>query len=232
VRAMRTSAVSNRSLRKAITVLPFALGWAMVGPGCSKKEPELQKATASDGVALAAGAKAEIKPNKAPLKCEPGPDGQCAMSPLCSPKCQKVSTPDCVKCEEAGPCAPFVKACEQPHFTPEERQLCFDIQACVQTSNCFDGDTTIGQCYCGKLDTAACLAAPMSGKDAPDGPCRDLILKGFPNATKQTHVLGNLQTRASVSGWALSRLNCQKVGNWNKCSKLCGFAANSPAFPE
>jgi hypothetical protein len=101
---------------------------------------------------------------------------------------------------------------------------------CLQTSNCFDGPaTTLGSCYCGKLPLKQCLAAPWSGPGAPDGVCRDVILKGMPKATKHTHVLGNLTTRVNAAGLALSRLTCQKIGYRRWCANACGFG---PVTPE
>jgi hypothetical protein len=107
-----------------------------------------------------------------------------------------------------------------------DKKLCYDIQTCVLASHCFDGPkTTLGSCYCGDLDTKACLAAPMTGPNAPKGACHDLILKGMSKVTNQSQVLGNLTTRdaAHPAGSALSRFNCQKIGYYKKCADVCGW---------
>lgn len=203
-----------------------ALGWLAIPLACSKKVPEETRGTRPP-----ASAQAVNRPNEAPAKCEPGPDGRCQVSAMCSASCQRVSTPECVKCEAAGDCAPFANLCNAESLSEADRQLCNDILSCVQTTNCFDGSASLGTCYCGKLDTKKCLQAPMKGPGAPDGVCRDLILKGMPDAKVQSHVLGNLTTRAHAAGNALSRANCQKLGNKELCANVCGFGPNSPAFP-
>lgn len=160
----------------------------------------------------------------APAKCEPGPDGKCAASPTCSPDCKPIASPECVKCEAAGDCSIFASNCESPLLSEADKKLCYDITTCVEESRCFVGpQTTLGSCYCGKLDTKACLAAPMTGPGAPAGACHDLILKGMPNAKEQSHVLGNLTTRTQAAGLALSRLNCQKIGYRKTCTDVCGW---------
>jgi hypothetical protein len=208
---MTTSRLLSSSLAKALIVsalLPLALASA-----CSKKENE---------PAAAAAAKEPLKP--APAKCEPGPDGRCQPSPSCSPSCEPIASPDCVKCEASGDCADFANNCESSLLSEADRKICYEITTCVQKSNCFVGPTTTpGSCYCGKLDTKQCLAAPMSGAGAPDGVCRDIILKGMPQAKSQSNVLGNLTTRTQAAGLALSRLNCQKIGFKKTCSEVCGF---------
>jgi hypothetical protein len=131
---------------------------------------------------------------------------------------------DCERCEAAGDCAIFSNNCESPLLSADDRKLCKDITTCVKSSHCFEGSSaTLGSCYCGKLDTKACLAAPMSGPGAPDGACHDLILRGMPNAKTQSNVLGNLTTRTQAAGLALSRLNCQKIGYKQACARVCGW---------
>jgi hypothetical protein len=179
-----------------------------------------------------------VQPAKAgarttPVKCEPGPDGKCKASPLCSPTCQPLVSAECSKCEAAGDCKVFPDNCESPLLSEADKAVCYEILSCVQTSNCFDGaDTTLGSCYCGKLDTKKCLAAPMSGPGAPDGVCHDVILRGMPNAKNQSNVLGNFTTRTHAAGLALSRLNCQKIGYKRQCSEVCGFGPPPPVVPE
>jgi hypothetical protein len=190
---------------------------------CSKKDKEPAAQAAASLVAAA-------KP--APLaKCEPGPDGKCTPSARCSPTCQQIATPECLKCEAAGDCNTFANNCESPLLNAEERAVCYEILSCLETSNCFDGpDTTLGSCYCGKLPLKQCLAAPWSGPGAPDGVCRDVMLKGFPNAKAHAHVLGNMTTRVehAAGAMALSRLNCQKIGYRKLCAKACGFGDIMP----
>ncbi len=203
------------SLTSFALLAVLALG---VAPACSKKDKEPSPAAAVQPSAQAAAAK------PAPAKCDPGPDGKCKPSPSCSPDCQPIATPACAKCEAAGDCSIFANNCESPLLSEPDKKICYDIQTCVETSHCFEGPTTtLGSCYCGKLDTKACLAAPMSGPGAPAGACHDVILKGMPKATAQNHVLGNLTTRDRAAGLALSRFNCQKIGNKKACAAVCGW---------
>jgi hypothetical protein len=209
------------------------VGVFLLLPGaCSKKEKEPEAAPKSQGVAPASSnavlATIDSRPYTPPplAKCEPDAGGKCAPSALCSPDCKPLSNPECVKCEAAGDCAPFATNCENPGLSADEKKTCYDIQACVLSSHCFEGPkTTLGSCYCGDLDTKACLAAPMTGPSAPKGACHDLILRGMPNAKTQAHVLGNLVTRDKEhpAGWALSRFNCQKIGYKKTCADVCGF---------
>jgi hypothetical protein len=203
------------------------LGAILLGASCSKKNEE------PTGAAPAAPASARTQnvPNKAPAKCEPGADGKCQASATCSPQCQRISTPECVECERGGDCEPLIDNCTKDTLSPEEQQICFDVLSCVQTTNCFDGDATLGRCYCGKLPLEQCLQAPFSGPGAPDGVCRDVYLKGMPKATAHSHVLGLLTARVNPTSWALSRLQCQKVNRQGKCAEPCGLSAGSPAFP-
>jgi hypothetical protein len=205
--------------------LPFVVVLSLLGLGlasaCSKKEKEPVPVSAQPAAPSAAAA---VKAPPAPAKCDPGPDGKCKPSPTCSPDCKPIATPDCVKCEAAGDCAQFANNCESPLLSEADKKICYDIQTCVESSHCFEGaKTTLGSCYCGKLDLKACLAAPMTGPGAPAGACHDLILKGMPNAKNQSHVLGNLTTRDRAGGLALSRFNCQKLGYKQTCASVCGW---------
>lgn len=198
----------------------LALASAGLPLGCSKKQAAKQTA----------GAQQPVKPAPPPAKCDPGPDGHCQPSPSCSPTCQLLATPECLKCESEGDCNIFANNCEDPQLSPADRAVCYDILTCLQTTNCFDGPTTtLGSCYCGELPLKQCLAAPWTGPGAPDGVCRDVILKGMPKATEHRHVLGNLTTRVNAAGLALSRLNCQKIGYRRQCANACGFG---PVAPE
>lgn len=182
---------------------------------CSKKE--------SEAALTPARAKAAVT-RVAPTKCEPGTDGKCAPSPTCSPDCKVLATNECVKCEAAGDCSIFANNCENPLLSAEDKQVCYDIQACVQSSHCFEGSkTTLGSCYCGDLNLRECLAKPFTGPDAPKGACHDLILKGMPMAKDHRVVLGNLTTRDRAAGLALSRFNCQKIGYKATCASVCGW---------
>lgn len=193
----------------------------LVFASCSKKEKEPEPKLAQ--TAQAVSAPAPVAPPEPP-KCEPGPDGRCQPSSTCSPDCKPIATPACVKCEASGDCAAFASNCESSLLSEADRKTCYDILTCVQTSGCFVGPkTTLGSCYCGKLKTKECLAAPMSGPGSPDGVCRDLILKGMPSAQTQSQVLGNFTTRTHAAGLALSRLNCQKIGFKKTCTEICGF---------
>jgi len=182
---------------------------------CSKKEKEPERAVTA-GQSAPAATTASRMPPPAFAKCEP--------SPSCSPDCKPLANPECVKCEAGGDCSVFAHNCESPLLSDADKKICYEITTCVESSHCFEGpDTTPGSCYCGKLDTKACLAAPMTGPGAPAGACHDLILKGLKNPTKQSHVLGNLTTRDRPTGLALSRLNCQKIGYNKKCAGVCGW---------
>jgi hypothetical protein len=204
-----------------------AVTLSLVPLACSKK-PEPAGAAAQASSTAAAAAKPAPQP---PVTCEAGADGRCAPSPSCSPTCQQIATPECLKCEASGDCNIFADNCESPLLTPGERATCYEIVSCVQSTNCFDGpNATLGSCYCGKLPLKQCLAAPMVGPGAPDGVCHDIILKGMPNARVQSHVLGNLTTRVehAAAGLALSRLNCQKIGFRKQCASVCGFGDITP----
>ena len=166
----------------------------------------------------------------APLKCEAGPDGHCKASASCSPTCQQVATPDCIACEETGDCFEFVNNCTDPALSEAEQALCYDLMSCVQTSNCFDDKGSLGSCYCGSLPLQQCLKAPMTGVGAPDGVCRELILRGMPQATTQQQVLALMTMKKHPTGHALSRLQCQKVGVSSMCSERCGFG--KPTGPK
>jgi hypothetical protein len=116
-------------------------------------------------------------------------------------------------------------------LTPEERGVCYEIISCFQRTSCFDGPTTtLGSCYCGKLSLKECLAAPWLGPGSPDGACRDVMRKGMPNATKHSHVLGNMTTRVehAAAAMALSRMNCQKIGFRKQCASVCGYGDIKP----
>jgi len=203
-------------LRSFAQGLSFSWLAFLLTSACSKKEQEPQAAAAAPESVKAAPV--------ALAKCEPGRDGRCPPSPLCSPDCQPLASPECVKCEASGDCSVFANNCENPLLSEADRKTCYEITTCIEKTHCFVGPTTTpGSCYCGKLGTKECLAAPMSGPGAPDGVCRDVILKGMPNAKSQSNVLGNLTTRSQAAGLAISRLNCQKIGFKKTCSEVCGF---------
>jgi hypothetical protein len=198
--------------------------WSALPLGCSKKDGEdAQHAATVMSVKPAAP--------QPPVKCEPGADGKCTPSPSCSPTCEQIASPECVKCEASGDCDLFANNCESPLLTPEERAVCYEIISCFHRTSCFDGPTTtLGSCYCGKLPLKECLAAPWTGAGAPDGACRDVMLKGMPKATKHSHVLGNMTTRVehAAGAMALSRMNCQKIGFRKQCASACGFGDIKP----
>lgn len=203
-------------------VLLLAIAW-LGAVGCSKSD----EAKSADTKAVATAP----KPGTEAPKCTAGTDGQCPASATCSPTCQAVATPECVACEAAGDCYEFSDNCNNPSLAPADRAICYDLLACIQTSNCFDGNTSLGACYCGSLDHEKCLKAPMSGPGAPDGACHDLILKGTPNATSQAQVLGLFTVMNHAAAFALSRVNCQKIAAAGACSLKCGFGPPTPVTP-
>jgi len=157
---------------------------------------------------------------------------------LCSNSCTKISTPACLACENAGDCIESINNClgvDAP-FTAAQQAACFAVLSCVQKNNCADGTASLGACYCGALDTAACGAAPFTGAGSPNGACVAQFKAGFPTLTSNQDILGALYTTEFPGGAALKRLNCQKVAvnnqNGNKtCEEDCGFKTGGPAFP-
>jgi hypothetical protein len=222
-----TDSLSFRRCLLGLRLPVLALvGWSFGLPGCSKSD----EAKSADS-APTASAQQAIVPNLVALKCDAGPDGKCAASAGCSPTCQQVASAECIACEEAADCAEFVNNCTAPALSEADQALCFDLLSCIQTSNCFDGSASLGSCYCGKLPLQQCLKAPMTGKGAPDGACRELILKGTPKATTQHQVLGLLTTLDHPAAYALARAQCQKVGVRGSCAEKCGFGAVAPSPP-
>lgn len=205
--------------------------WSLGFTGCSKSD-EAKSADAPPS----ASAQQAIRPDPIPLKCDADPDGRCKTSAGCSPTCQQVASAECIACEETGDCFEFVNNCTAPGLSEADQALCFDLLSCVQTSSCFDGPASLGSCYCGKLSLEQCVKAPMAGQGAPDGACRDLILKGMPQATTQQHVLGTFTTLNHPAGYALARAQCQKFGARGACSEKCGFgranAGPQPLTPQ
>lgn len=212
---MSSSLRISQILRPLVLMLSSALAFGAVS-SCSKEskpagggaQPALKATPAASAV----------------VKCEAGPDGKCVPSALCSPDCTALVTSDCAKCEAASDCSAFATACENPMLSANDRQVCYDIMTCIQTSHCLEAPkATPGSCYCGELDLKACMAAPFTGPGAPKGACHDLILKGMPKAQNHVQVLANLTTRDRAAGFAISRLNCQKFGYRRLCSDVCGF---------
>jgi hypothetical protein len=103
--------------------------------------------------------------------------------------------------------------------------------SCIEKNNCLDGTGSLGACYCGALDTAACGAAPFTGAGSPNGPCVAEIKAGFPTYTSNQQVLGGLIATNFPSGAAMKRLNCQKTADASACLVPCGLNAGGPAFP-
>ena len=156
-----------------------------------------------------------------------------SSSPTCSSTCKKISTPACVACENAGDCFESVNNCQgvAAPFSAAQQTACYDVMACIEKSNCFDGPGTLGKCYCGSLSTTACSAAPFSGAGSPDGACVNEIKAGFPTFTSNSAVLGGLVATNFPSGAGMKRLSCQKGANSSACLDSCGFTAGGPAFP-
>ncbi len=154
-------------------------------------------------------------------------------SPTCTNTCKKVSTDACVTCENAGDCFESVNNClgVVAPFADADQGKCYDVMACIESSNCFDGTNTIGSCYCGSLNTTDCGAAPFTGPGSPNGACAAIIRAGFPTFTKNSEVLAGLSATKFPSGAAMKRLSCQKGANGSACLGTCGFTAGGPAFP-
>ena len=155
---------------------------------------------------------------------------------LCSNTCYKVGTKACLDCENLDSCAESVHNCVGPAakpFTEQESAACFAVMHCIQSKNCLDGKGSLGDCYCGSLNTAACSAAPFTGAGSPAGPCKAEIQAGMPDVSTNAAVLGGLTVTARPAGAAGQRLNCQKVSpnNGVTCAIPCGFADGGPAFP-
>jgi hypothetical protein len=156
-----------------------------------------------------------------------------AASPTCSSTCKKISTADCVTCENVGDCFESVNNCAgvAAPFALAEQALCYDVMGCIEASNCFDGTGTLGKCYCGDLSISACGSAPFTGAGSPNGACVAQIKAGFPTFTSNSAILGGLVATDFPSGAAMKRLSCQKGANSSACLGTCGFTAGGPVFP-
>ncbi|HEY0467569.1 MAG TPA: hypothetical protein VGC79_25385, partial [Polyangiaceae bacterium] len=160
---------------------------------------------------------------------------------LCSNSCTKISNQACLDCEKEDICGDYVNNCLGPDgtFSAAEQSRCFAVMTCIQKSNCFDGAGSLGTCYCGSLDTAACGAAPFTGAGSPNGACVAEIKAGFPTLTSNQEVLGSQFAVEFPSGAAMKRLNCQKItvftpqssSTSKTCAADCGFTNGGPAFP-
>jgi hypothetical protein len=148
-----------------------------------------------------------------------------ATSRLCSSSCESISTPACVECEQAGDCFASSDNClgiGRP-FTLAEQKTCTDVMQCIQDSNCLDGTGSLGKCYCGTLNTAACGAAPydLTQPGAPNGPCAAIMQLGNPGLSSNSSILGTLTGKGRPTGAAGQRLNCEKADPL--CAPLCGL---------
>ena len=203
------------------------LTFGLVGlPGCSKSD----ESSPAEHSAASASAKATAALAPRVLaKCTPGADGKCEASSACSPKCEQIITQECLDCEALSDCAEFGNSCNDPALSEADRALCYELSVCVQTSKCFEGEASMGACYCGSLSQAECIKAPLAGAGAPNGACRELILKGMPQAKGGDHVLALLTSRLHPTGYALSRLNCLKRGSRSMCAARCGYQVKGAA---
>jgi hypothetical protein len=149
-----------------------------------------------------------------------------ATSRECTYECERIATAECVTCEQGGNCVASSDNCLGPTATPftvEQQLACTDLMQCIQDSNCLDGTGSLGKCYCGTLDTAACGAAPydLNAAGAPNGPCAALMQAGSPALTTNSQILGGLTAKSRPGGAAGQRLNCQK--NDATCGPICGI---------
>lgn len=208
------------ALRFSVAALLSTAGLGSL-PACSKSDEAKPAERASQTQVQAP------LPKKDLVKCSPGADGSCEASAACSPACVQVASPECAACEAASDCFEFANNCAVSALSEEERALCYEILSCVQASDCFDGPASIGSCFCGGLSHDECLKAPLTGPGAPDGACRELIVKGTPRAETSAHILGLLTLLTHPAGYALARVNCQKRGSHGICAEKCGFGASA-----
>ena len=158
-------------------------------------------------------------------ECDPPNTANCAYN------CRLVASTACTACEATSGCAPFALACLNSVGTPTgaDQARCFDVEECIQRTNCADGTNTLTSCFCGALTVGACGAAPDTGAGAPAGVCHDQIKAGMgltavPPGTgpaTNSEILDRLTTRAFASGAGINRFNCLK--NDPVCGPLCGF---------
>ena len=167
-------------------------------------------------------------------ECEP------PSSATCSDDCQQVATTDCTDCEAGAACAPFAQACitsngitgagstaldptviTQLPTVAARTTACFDVEECIQDTNCADGDNTFTSCFCGAFTTAQCAAAPDSGAGSPAGPCAAKIKAGMGAGATNAQVLARFTNRNYPAGAGINRFNCLK--NNPVCAPLCGF---------
>lgn len=163
-------------------------------------------------------------------QCDPGQTaGVTTGSTTCSDDCKTISNAACVACEQGGACFEFSDSCltNSNDFSARsaaDRALCYDVQACITSTNCADGANTLTSCYCGPLATAACQAATPS---AVTGVCKDVIRAAMGTGTfgdggpTNTEVLERFLSVDYAGGGAIARYNCDKASA--TCRPLCGF---------
>jgi len=159
-------------------------------------------------------------------ECDPGQvSGETVGSFTCSNDCEEVATQACVDCEQNGSCFEFSDSCILNTTNATDRGLCFDVQECIQDSNCADGANTLTSCYCGALSNSACLAA--SPADVAANPCATTIRLAMGAGSAPDGLATNQQVLTRYSGVAfpgsaaISRFTCSKGSA--TCSPLCGF---------
>jgi len=148
------------------------------------------------------------------VECEP------PGSALCSDDCVEVATSACFDCEQASACYEFSENCLA--FAGGEQSGCYDVHECVHATGCGDGEKTLTSCFCGELDTLACIEAPNEGAGAPNGACAEIIrlAMGGADATN-SQVLTRYLNIEYPGGAAIARMNCDKLAP--ECIEVCGF---------
>ncbi len=164
-------------------------------------------------------------------QCDPGLNGGVLTgSSTCSDKCKSVASQDCVDCEQGGACFEFSESCLTNGNTGEartaaDRTACFDVEACIQASNCADGANTLTSCYCGNLSTSDCQGATPEA--VAGNACATVIRAamgaGSYSDGKATNkeVLERFLSVDFAGGAAIARYNCVKASA--TCRPLCGF---------
>src|SRR5205814_2799696 len=129
-------------------------------------------------------------------------------------RCELISTPACVDCEQAGACVAESDICVQGFANQDDVSICYSVAKCVRDSNCADGTAPLTACFCGALSTSDCSAAPNSGQGSPAGACAGVIREAMSegaNVATNTQVLARIIDESFPGGAALARVNCDKV---------------------
>jgi len=147
--------------------------------------------------------------------------GECEPpgSALCSDDCVEVASLACFDCEQASACYEFSENCLV--FAGAEQSLCYDVHECVNESGCADGENTLTSCFCGELDTSACIEAPSTGAGSPNGACAEIIRSAMGADATNSQVLTRYLNIEYPGGAAIARMNCDKLAP--ECIDVCGF---------